>query len=115
MNCLKCGKETADSHVFCDECQAEMETCPVKPGTPVHLPQRTEYQDKKARRIAPSKSETIATLKSMIRWLTATVAILTVIICLLAGILIRTITQQNNAGVIGKNYTTTTTAEQTEP
>lgn len=108
MNCLKCGKETADPHVFCEECQADMETAPVKPGTPVHLPHRTEPQDKKVRRRKPTPAETISSLKSLIRWLTATVAILTVIICLLAGILFRTISQQNAANLIGKNYTTNT-------
>ena len=108
MNCLKCGKETAQMHTFCDECLADMESAPVKPGTPIHLPHRNPPQEKKGRNRMPSTAETISSLKSMIRWLTATVAILAVIICLLTSILLRTIGEQNAANLIGKNYTTTT-------
>lgn len=108
MNCLKCGKETADPHVFCDDCQADMESSPVKPGTPVHLPHRAEPQERKSRHRTPSSREVLNSLRRMVRWLTATVAILTVIICLLAGILFRTISQQNATNLIGKNYTTNT-------
>ena len=108
MNCLKCGKDTEGMHTFCDACLADMETSPVKPGTPIHLPHRELPQEKKSRRRTPSTKETIASLKSMIRWLTATVAILAVIICLLTSMLLRTIGEQSAANLIGKNYTTTT-------
>lgn len=108
MNCLKCGKDIVGAGSFCDECLADMKTAPVKPGTAVHLPHRTEPQDRKRPRRKPTQAETIASLKSMIRWLTATVAILAVIICLLTSILLRTISEQNAANLIGKNYTTTT-------
>ena len=108
MSCLRCGKDTAGSHTFCSECLALMETVPVKPGTPIHLPHRNPPQEKKTRSKAPSTAETISSLRSMIRWLTATVAILAVIICLLASMLLRTIGEQNANSLIGKNYTTTT-------
>ena len=108
MACLKCGKETQGSHVFCQHCQAAMDAAPVKPGTPVHLPHRVEPSDRKPRHKAPSPAETIRSLKRMIHWLVAIVAALTVIICIMTGVLLRTIDQQNNANLIGKNYTTTT-------
>lgn len=108
MNCLKCGKEIPGAGTFCDACLADMETAPVKPGTPIHLPHRCLPQEKKSRRRAPTTKETIASLKGMIRWLTATVAILAVIICLLTSILLRTIGEQNATNLIGKNYTTNT-------
>lgn len=108
MNCLKCGKDVAGASTFCDECLVDMETAPVKPGTPIHLPHRTQPNDKKDRRRTPTPTQTITMLKGLIRWLSVTVAILTVIICLLTGILLRTISQQNAANRIGKNYTTNT-------
>jgi membrane glycosyltransferase len=36
---MKCGRELALGQVFCKECQADMANYPVKPGTPVALPQ----------------------------------------------------------------------------
>ena len=42
MNCLKCGRETVSEQVFCEDCLAEMEKYPVKPGTAVKLPERRE-------------------------------------------------------------------------
>ena len=41
MYCLKCGKNARD--VFCDECQLEMKDYPIKPDTPVSLPDREAY------------------------------------------------------------------------
>lgn len=40
MACLKCGKEVSAGQVFCDECLLDMDKYPVKPGTPVLLPNR---------------------------------------------------------------------------
>ena len=40
MNCMKCGKTTTNEQVFCDDCLQVMAKHPVKPGTPVYLPQR---------------------------------------------------------------------------
>ena len=47
MNCIKCGREIADSQVFCSHCLEQMAAHPVKPGTPVNLPKRTPQQEKK--------------------------------------------------------------------
>ena len=40
MSCMKCGKEVSEDQVFCEECLAEMDKYPVKPGTPLLLPSR---------------------------------------------------------------------------
>ena len=40
MKCMRCGTEIATDAVFCEDCLAEMEKHPVKPGTPVLLPRR---------------------------------------------------------------------------
>ena len=38
--CMKCGREIDAQQVFCDECLAEMDKYPVKPGVVVMLPRR---------------------------------------------------------------------------
>lgn len=48
MLCMKCGRELETEQAFCDDCLAEMEKYPVKPGTVVQLPpQRQEPVVKK--------------------------------------------------------------------
>ena len=42
MYCMKCGRETENETVFCQDCLAEMEKYPVQPGTVVLLPRRRE-------------------------------------------------------------------------
>ena len=42
MNCMKCGRETQDESVFCQDCLTEMKKYPVRPGTVVLLPRRRE-------------------------------------------------------------------------
>lgn len=39
MNCMKCGREIALGQAFCKDCLADMALHPVKPGTPIQLPQ----------------------------------------------------------------------------
>ena len=45
MACLKCGRATKD--VFCDECKQIIDQYPVKPGTPVSIPDREAYFEQK--------------------------------------------------------------------
>lgn len=52
MNCMKCGKETTQSQVFCDRCLEVMAQYPVDPATAFQLPQRKDLPaDKKALRV----------------------------------------------------------------
>ena len=41
MQCLRCGRETEDEHVFCFLCEAVMMKHPVKPNTVVNIPERS--------------------------------------------------------------------------
>ena len=40
MGCMKCGKKTGKTSVFCDECLEKMADYPVEPNAVVHLPNR---------------------------------------------------------------------------
>ena len=111
--CLKCGKKTEDRSVFCGECLAIMEQYPVKPGTVVHLLRRQPLWDAKAasdfEEVNPS--EQLAHQRSMIRWLTAVIAGLSVLLLLTAVLLIHTLDKDQPIPVIGRNYTTSTSAQ----
>ena len=110
MGCLKCGRETRQSQVFCPTCQEAMQDYPVKPGTVIHLPHReapgaerpfsdTQWES--------SSSDQLIRLRKLIRWLTATIALLSVLLCLAAGMLVYTLKSDTPTPNIGRNYTTT--------
>ncbi len=114
MQCLKCGKKTADQQVFCEECLAVMQQHPVKPGIPIHLPQREPrpVEKKSQHRTDPTPVEVADQLRATIRWLLAALAILSVVLLCTAGMLIHTLEQNAGRphitkGDIGRNYTTT--------
>ena len=78
MNCMKCGREMKEG-VFCDACLAEMENYPVKPGTVVHLPRKT--QTAAVKKPAPRKKpyqnpeEQVNALRKLVFRLSAALAV----------------------------------------
>ena len=79
MNCLRCGRETADQQVFCNGCLDDMARHPVKSDTPIYLPNRKATDaPKKHRRQKKERSpeEIIESLRKRIRFLTAVCLIL---------------------------------------
>ena len=114
MNCIKCGKETPDSQVFCDSCLECMQAYPVKPGTPVQLPPKKRPGQET--RPTPTDRETtpaeqLRQIRRMIRWLTAIVALLSLLLCGTAAMLLHTLESPSGpaSSNIGKNYTSTGT------
>ena len=85
MYCMKCGRKLKDNQVFCPDCLAIMDDYPVKPGTPIQLPNRTNTPSSptKSPKKKPRKpEEQILQLRSTVRWLT-----LSLIVALLAFII----------------------------
>ena len=82
MKCMKCGKELSEETVFCEECLAEMEKYPVRPGTVVHLPRHAPVSPA---RKAPARRKPHVAPEEKIRQLSRIVARLTValVICIL--------------------------------
>ena len=112
MACLKCGKETEEKQVFCQECRQVMEKYPVKPGTAVQFQAREpKPQEKKGqKRKEQDPKLAVLQLKRLVRWLTAVIALLTFVICILAGLLVHALDEPPVPEVdIGRNYTTDTT------
>ena len=113
MICLKCGKETIDENVFCQDCLQIMELYPVKPDTPVHLLQRparsTEKQPSHKKEVSPQ--DTVKQLRLLVRCLAAVIAVLSVLLCITAGMLLQATNKDQPVSNIGRNYTTDTTAQ----
>ena len=65
MYCMKCGRETDDETAFCQNCLAEMEKYPVRPGTVVLLPRRREpsASKKTQKRHLPTADEQLIVLR----------------------------------------------------
>ena len=57
MYCLRCGKDTQEENVFCDNCLLLMEAYPVKPGTAIHLPERKKQPEIKKQRKVVTQAE----------------------------------------------------------
>lgn len=109
MSCLKCGRETLESQVFCPACQEVMRNHPVKPGTVIHLPQRDPASYDKtpsAEQWEERPDDQLLKLRRLTRWLTATIALLSLLLCIATGMLIRTLYEEQPSSVIGRNYTT---------
>ena len=113
MYCLKCGKETEENQVFCDSCQEAMQAYPVKPGTVVHIiPRQQRHHEKQpARRKDADREEQLNKLRLMIRFLAAVVAVLAILLCATAGMLIHALDVKPPDNPIGRNYTTTTSGK----
>ena len=84
MNCIKCGVQTQEPQVFCDNCLADMEKYPVRPDITVTLPQRNEApanKKKSRKQKSVSAEEQLRRTKSNLRL--TRFALVVVFICFL--------------------------------
>ena len=113
MNCLKCGRETTEDHVFCDSCREEMGKYPVRPGTAVILPKRKkEIPIKKTRHHGHSPvspEDQIRRLKHQRIWL---VSLLLCCILLFAAAVVLVLNLEPVEELLpGQNYSAMETTE----
>ena len=89
MNCMRCGRKIEDTQAFCPECLEKMKEHPVKPGTAVYIPVRSEPSIQKPVRTVKEKSpeEQINALGGWVRVLIACVLGLTTALALSLGAL----------------------------
>lgn len=109
MNCMKCGREIALGQVFCKECLADMENYPIKPGTPVQLPTRTNAptsrRDRPVRK--PKKpEEQIAILKKYVIGLSIALLAITLAFSITTAILSHKLEDAQTNSIPGQNYST---------
>lgn len=111
MFCIKCGKQIKEDQVFCDDCLQIMELYPVKPGTPVQLPNRSAPAAKKpAQRRKPlSPKEQNNRLRKLLRWMTTALVVALLALTVTVSMLVHTVQERDMKGAIGKNYNTINT------
>ena len=104
MNCMKCGRETKDDQVFCQDCLRIMQRYPVQPGTVVFLPRRREPGVKKTvKRHVVSAEEQIRKLRKQL-----TILWIVLVICIAAIVMMINPTLHyalDKHVEIGQNYT----------
>lgn len=107
MKCMRCGTEIATDAVFCEDCLAEMEKHPVKPGTPVLLPRRekqTPVKRNKKRTIKPE--EQVHRLRRAVILLSTITVVLSIALAATVYALINSAEQHKDAVQPGQNYST---------
>ena len=112
MNCMKCGRETADRQVFCAECLADMEAHPVRPGTIIQLPHRQEEPAAKKstprRKAPPPPEEQVKGLKKQVRRLRSALLIALLFLAI-AGYFAAVHIMESNVNFLpGQNYSSVT-------
>ena len=115
MNCMKCGRETENEQVFCQDCLQVMEKFPVRPGTVVLLPRRREPSviKKVVKRHIPNAEEQLKILRKRVTTLT-----ILLILCIAAIVLMFKPTMHyvlDEHVEIGQNYSTITTPTASSP
>ena len=74
MVCLKCGKNTTNEQVFCDQCLAVMDNYPVKPDIHIQLPNRAAHKKSSKKKRTPSPEEQVLLLRRKqrrLKWIIA--------------------------------------------
>lgn len=109
MNCMKCGAEIGDNQVFCEHCLSVMEQYPVKPGTHIHLPKRTEEPEAAKKSVkkkrAPTPEEQLSALRLKVLRLRLVAVILAFVLCVVSGFLALKLYEDYTTPDIGRNYT----------
>lgn len=107
MNCMRCGVEITSGAVFCDACLADMETHPVKPGTPVNLPRREKQQPvKRSKKRVHKPDEVIGILRRWVIWLMAIVLTLAIALSATIYLLVSQSNANDRDAQPGQNYGT---------
>ena len=107
MKCMKCGKGIHAGQVFCEECLADMEQHPVKPGTPVLLPRREKQSAvKRSRKRIRKPEEIIRSLRRTVLVLMALVAALGIALTICIHLLVTRNEITNPNELPGQNYGT---------
>ena len=107
MNCMKCGRETGETQIFCEECLADMEKYPVKPGTVVQIPVRSKEVPvkKPPRRPQLPPEDQIKVLKKRVFVLSVMFVLTFSLLVAATGFLIWRMGEEDVKILPGQNYT----------
>lgn len=107
MKCMRCGTKIIAGSVFCEECLADMEKHPVKPGTPINLPHREkQVQPKRTKKRFHKPDEQIHTLRRLVIWLITLVIFLAIALSACIYMLVNQTNNHDGDRMPGQNYGT---------
>ncbi len=107
MNCMRCGTDIASDSVFCEQCLADMEKHPVKPGTPINLPRREKQQiTKRSKKRFQKPEDHVHALRKLVAWLMTLILILAVALTICVYMLINQPDPNEGNKLPGQNYGT---------
>ena len=114
MHCMKCGRETRETQVFCDSCLAIMSGKPVKPDTVVQLPVRPAPQTKKPapRKRTLTAEEKLSRLRGAVKWMSLAMTCLVLALVVTVSLLLQSEPANQSEHGIGQNYNTVDTVNQ---
>ena len=107
--CIKCGREIGPDAVFCEECLADMERHPVKPGTPVILHQKPAFVRRNPSRKVKKTEEQIRGLKRTVAWLWALIVLLALALGVVTYFWLTRFGHQASTPLPGENFQTSQT------
>ena len=108
MDCMKCGRETKNEQVFCQDCLRVMQRYPVQSGTVVFLPRRRDPVVKKTvKRHVVSSEEQIKMLRKQLMMLWLVLVVCIAAIMLMINPTLHYVLDEHVE--IGQNYSTVTT------
>ena len=105
MQCLRCGRETENDHVFCFLCESVMVKHPVKANTVVTIPERSVRHRNNAPRKQQRVEEDTDQLHRTILQLRLWVCMLMAALMLCVGVLTWQELNRDDSHAIGQNYT----------
>ena len=104
MQCLRCGRETEEDHVFCFLCEAVMMKHPVKANAVVNIPERSvrsrNVQSRRQQRPEEDHEQFHRTIMQLRLW----VCMLMAALMLCVGVLTWQELNREEEHSIGQNY-----------
>lgn len=103
MACLRCGKKTDENQIFCPECLEIMEKQPVKPDTPIQIPNRASrsLQKRTSAVISHRNSKKLRWLRSPVLWLVILAVLLAAALALCICIMLQLTPEWVNETLFG--------------
>ena len=108
MQCLRCGRETEEDHVFCFLCEAVMMKHPVKANAVVNIPERSvrsrNVQPRRQQRPEEDTEQLHRTIMQLRLWVCMLMAALMLCVALLTWQEL----SRRDEPAIGQNYSSIT-------
>lgn len=114
MNCMKCGRETKEDAVFCEECLEHMARHPVPANTLVYVPNEKDRASVKkhsaAHPVVVSAEDQIKRLNKRVHTLSLLLAVALGAVVFFGLLSVDALHDLNVSNFMGKNYTIITSS-----